>query len=263
MSRGATCIVTLALLAAGCARAGEPPAPAAAAAAAGPETKPAGAEADTPVPAKELTKLMAGWAAEQKKLKTITARFKCTETSPLLADPQVSSGKIEIKKPDGYRRTLLDKVKRGGKEVEELAGLMILKPPHLWVYLPKAKRAEEYDLTKVGIKAGGNPLKSLGDIISFDEKRIGESFTVSAVKLADGTYLLTYLPKPGKGIANVVKVRVWMATDARFPTRIETVAGEGDTRSEEYSDLKFDEELGDELFTFKRPRGVELVKVTP
>jgi outer membrane lipoprotein-sorting protein len=235
MSRGATCIVTLALLAAGCARAGEPPAPAAAAAAAGPETKPAGAEADTPVPAKELTKLMAGWAAEQKKLKTITARFKCTETSPLLADPQESSGKIEIKKPDGYRRTLLD----------------------------KAKRAEEYDLTKVGIKAGGNPLKSLGDIISFDEKRIGESFTVSAVKLADGTYLLTYLPKPGKGIANVVKVRVWMATDARFPTRIETVAGEGDTRSEEYSDLKFDEELGDELFTFKRPRGVELVKVTP
>jgi outer membrane lipoprotein-sorting protein len=216
----------------------------------------------TPVSAAELRKLLADWGAAQKKLKTVITEFTCEEENALLIEPQVTKGVIKIQKPDGYRREVYAEKKKGGRTVKELTGLMILKPPYLWVYLPKRKRAEEFDLKKVGLKAGNNPLKRLGDIISFDRARIEKSLKISAVKLKDDLYRLTYTPKGGKAIGNVKQVRVWMKKSARFLQKMETTSADGDVRTEIYTGTKFDEELDDALFKFKRPRGVKLIRVT-
>jgi outer membrane lipoprotein-sorting protein len=227
------------------------------------ETAPAAGAGETPIAAEDLRKLLADWCEGQKKLKTIVTRFKCSETSPMLVRPQVTHGLIQIKKPDGYRRTVFQKPDGDAGPDGEVAGLMILKPPKLWVYLPAARRAEEFDLTKVGGRAGDNPLRSLGDIISFDETRISRSFRISAFSLESGGCRLDYVPLEGRVIGGVKQVRVWMKPEARFPLRMETASGDGDLRTEEYSDSRFDEELPDDLFAFKRPRGVELIKVAP
>ncbi len=144
----------------------------------------------------------------------------------------------------------------------ELTGVMILKPPDLWVYMPRLKRADHFDLTKLPAKAGGSPLKILGDIISFDAERVKKSFKVSAVRLPDGGYRMLYVALEGKSIGNVAKVRVWMKKGARFPLKIETTTTDEDVRTESYADTKFDEKLSDRLFKFRRPRGVKLVRVT-
>ncbi len=218
---------------------------------------------EVPVSAARLDKLLAEWGAAQKKVKTIATKFSCSETSALLAKPQVTGGVISIKKPDGYRREVYrEKKSASGKVTRELIGLMILKPPNLWVYMPRLKRAEHFDLSKVPAKAGGSPLKILGDIISFNAKRIKKSFKISAVRLADGSYRLLYVAIKGKSIGNVAKVRVWIKKGGRFPLKIETTAADGDVRTESYSDAKFDEKLGDKLFKFRRPRGVRLIRVT-
>ncbi len=218
---------------------------------------------EEPVPAADLKKLLAEWGAAQKKLKTITTDFKCEEEDVLLDEPQVTNGRIRIKKPDGYRREVYEEKKlKGGKTEKKLVGLMILKPPMLWVYLPAEKRAEEINVRKVAGKAGTNPLKRLGDIISFDEKRISRSFTVKAVKLPGDVYRMIYTPKKGKAIGNVAKVRVWMKKAARFPQKMETTDSDDGVRTETYTHSKFDEKFDDTLFKFKKPRGVKLIKVS-
>lgn len=218
---------------------------------------------EVPVSPARLDELLAEWGAAQKKAKTIATRFSCSETNALLARPQVTGGVIKIKKPDGYRREVYtEKKSAGGKVTRELTGLMILKPPNLWVYMPRLKRAEQFDLSKLPTKAGGSPLKILGDIISFDAERLKKSFKVTAVRLADGNYRLLYVALEGKSIGNVARVRVWIKKGGRFPLKIETTAADGDVRTETYSDTKFDEKLSDKLFKFRRPRGVKLIRAT-
>jgi len=217
---------------------------------------------EEPVSAAELKKLLTEWGAAQKKLKTIVTDFKCEEEDVLLDEPQVTKGRISIKKPDGYRREVYEEKKlKGGKTSKKLVGMMILKPPMLWVYLPAQKRAEEINVKKVAGKAGTNPLKRLGDIISFDEKRISASFKIAAVKLGD-VYRMTYTPKKGKAIGNVSMVRVWIKKGARFPQKMETTDAGDTVRTETYRNTKFDTKLDDSFFKFERPRGVKLIKVT-
>ncbi len=250
-------MVLAALLAAAVARAGEQPG------ASGEKQKPPKKVEAVPVSAAELRKLLTDWGAAQKKLKTIVTDFKCEEEDDLLAEAQVTRGKISIQKPDGYRREVYaEKKLEDGKTGKELTGLMILKSPMLWVYLPKQKRAEEIDIKKVAGKAGTNPLKRLGDIISFDEARLSKSFEVKAAKLPGGLYRLTYTPKSGKAIGNVTGVRVWMKQGARFLQKMETTSSGGNVRTESYTDTRFDEKLDAALFKFKKPRGVKLIRVS-
>ena len=215
--------------------------------------------AEKAVPEAELAELFGEWRARQAELKTIRTRFTCTEDSALLAEPEVTGGVISILKPDGYRRELLEK--KGQKEI--MTGLMVLKPPRLWVYVPEHKRAEEFDLAK--IKEGGgaknNPLKALGDIISFDPKRVNRCFKVSGVEIAEGRYRLDYQPLEEEAIGDIVGVRVWIDKNGRFPLKMEFSTADGDVRTEAYQETEFDVELDEKLFTFKPPRGVSLVKV--
>ena len=262
MSRALAWALAVSLLFSGCSAAGEKKPDGKTAEPAGGD-KPSPEPKGVPVAEAELGKLFAEWGAAQKKVKTIVTRFSCSETSALLARPQVTGEIIRIKKPDGYRREVYEEKKSAaGKVTRELTGLMILKPPDLWAYMPRLKRVEHFNLTKVPGKAGSSPLKILGDIISFDAKRVKESFKVSAVRLPDGGYRMRYVALEGKSIGNVAGVRVWMKKGARFPLKIETSTTDEDARTESYSDTKFDEKLSDELFKFRRPRGVKLIRVT-
>jgi outer membrane lipoprotein-sorting protein len=217
--------------------------------------KPAPGAPETPVTEAELNKLLADWQAKQAEGQTIVTRFVCVENLAILAKPRTTSGRIEIKKPDGYRRTTLD-AKTG-----QPRGLMILKPPDLWVFLPDLKEAEHYDLARLGGKADANPLKALGDITSFDAGRIRKRFAIKAFKEADGAFRLEYVPVEGQTIAGVEKVRLWMKPGAGFPEKMETATGGGDVRLETYSETKFDEKLDDALFKFKPPAGVKMTEV--
>ncbi|MHC4915366.1 MAG: outer membrane lipoprotein carrier protein LolA, partial [Planctomycetota bacterium] len=128
-----------------------------------------GEEAGKPVPDEELRKLLAQWGAAQKTLKTIHVKFKQSKDTALLPEPELSEGTICIEKPDGYRQEVFERNEKG--ELDKV-GVIILKPPYVWVYMPRSKSAEQVDLTKLRGAGKESPLKALGDIISFDEERI-------------------------------------------------------------------------------------------
>ncbi len=246
----AALVLTCALALRAGAAAGEPAGPADGAA--------KGEDAGKPVPDAELRKLLTAWGAAQKTLKTIRVKFVRAKTTALLDEPEFSEGNICIEKPDGYRQEIFEK---NGKGELEYVGLIVLKPPYVWVYTPRLKSAEQVDLTKLRGAGKESPLKALGDIISFDETRIRKRFGIKAFRLADGTIRLEYAPLEGQSIGNLEKVRVWMKPGARFPLKRETTDGSGDQVIETYSDPEFDKPVNAEAFTFKCPRGVELKKL--
>ncbi len=216
------------------------------------------------VSSQKLAELLTEWGSIQKKLKSISAKFSCQEEDPLLAEMQITRGTIQILKPGCYRRMVVEETGKkdtSGRKILETVGIMILNSPHLWIYLPRQKRAEQYNLSKASGKTGSNPLQSLGDIISFDQERIAKSFAISARKLPDDFFLLTYLPKKGRALGGTQKIRVWMKRGGRYPLKIETTNAAGEVRLETYSNTSFDQELDPKLFKFKRPRGVKLIKV--
>jgi len=217
-----------------------------------PVTPPAAAE--TPLEGAELDALFAEWRRRQEETPAITARFTCAESSALLTKPRTTSGSIQILKPDGYRRTTLD------PKTGQVTGLMILKPPDLWVYLPALAEAEHYNLEALGGKADANPLKALEDIISFDAGRIRARFAIRAFREPGGLCRLEYAPLDKRAIAGVEKVRLWVRPGARFPEKMETVA-DGDLRVETYSEPRFDAKPDPALFKFRPPPGVKMTEV--
>jgi outer membrane lipoprotein-sorting protein len=203
----------------------------------------------------ELDALFAEWRRRQEETSAITARFACVETGALLTKPRTTEGTLQILKPDGYRRTTLD------PKTGQVTGLMILKPPDLWVYLPALAEAEHYNLTALGGKADANPLKALEDISSFDAGRIRKRFAVRAFRQADGLCRLEYAPLGERAIAGVGRVRLWVKPGARFPEKMETAA-DGDLRLETYSETRFEARLDAALFKFRPPAGVKMTEIS-
>lgn len=220
-----------------------------------PEEKPAPAPAETPVPEAELDKLLAGWQAKGAESSTVVTKFVCVENLALLAKPRTTTGRIEIRKPDGYRRTTLD------QKTGQTRGLMILKPPDLWVYLPDLKEAEHYDLARLEFQADASPAKVLGDLTSFQVERLRQRFAIKAFKEADGAFRLEYAPLKGKAFAGIEKLRLWMKPGAGFPEKLETSTAGGDVRLETYSETSLDQKLDEALFKFKPPAGVKMTEV--
>jgi len=238
--------------------AGPAPAPASAPAQPTPAPPPAPATepkpAEAPVSEAELGNLLAGWQTAQAKSKTVVCKFSCSETLAMLAKPRTTSGRIELSRPGSYRRTVLD-AKTGA-----VRGVMILKPPDLWVYVPDLKTAEHYDLSRAAAGGGVDPGKLLEDAISFDAERLRKRFKLGAVR--EGALVrLEFAPLDGKAVAGIEKLRLWLKPGAAFPEKMETATTGGDVRLETYSDVNFGEKLDAALFTFKPPPGVKMTEV--
>lgn len=237
-----------------------PTASAPAAPAKAPEPAPAAASegaakpVETPVSDAELDGLFAGWREKQGESATVSCRFICEESLAMLARPRKSCGRIEMRRSGGYRRTCLDE-KSG-----EVRGVMILKPPDLWVYVPDIKTAEHYDLSRAA-KDGVDPAKALEDAVSFDLGRLRERFKLGAVREGE-LVRLELSPLDGKAVAGIEKLRLWMRPGAAFPEKMETSTSGGDVRLESYSEVKLGAKLDDALFGFKPPAGVKVTEVT-
>ncbi len=229
--------------------------PAPAAAPAGEDARPEPQTAETPVPQDELEKLLAGWRARQAESEAVSCRFSCEESLAMLARPRQSCGRIEMRRGGGYRRTCLD------EKTGAVKGVMILKPPDLWVYVPELKTAEHYDLSRAAAKGGADPAKALEDAMSFDPERLRKRFKLSAVR-EGGLVRMDLAPLDDRPVAGIEKLRLWMKPDAAFPEKMETSSSGGDVRLETYSEVRLGGKLDESLFSFKAPAGVKVTEVT-
>ncbi len=138
----------------------------------------------------------------------------------------------------------------------------------MWVYLPENRQVIESDLSKMDAQQGENPITFLSDL-----GNLSHDFIISwggTLVVEKGGYLLQLKPrKPSQFIQKIEvivsekAVNSWLKKDNSskiFPIILTRVTDpNGNITTIEFRDVQVNQKLADNLFTFKRPDGVELV----
>ena len=138
----------------------------------------------------------------------------------------------------------------------------------MWVYLPENRQVIESDITQINAQQGENPvtfLSGLGNLSRDFSINWGSPRTVES-----GGYLLLLEPRKGsqfiQQIGVVVSedaVNVWLKkhkTGEIFPILATLITDPNGNRTAiKFRDVQVNQMLADQLFSFERPEGVELV----
>jgi outer membrane lipoprotein carrier protein len=138
----------------------------------------------------------------------------------------------------------------------------------LWVYIPENLQVIASDLEKIDAEQGENPVTFLSGLgqLSHDFSIVWNSPRLTA----SGDYRLLLTPlNPSQFITqievvvNQSAVNIWLKqhkTGGIFPIIATLVIDPSGNRTAiEFKDIKINQQLSDQLFTFVRPPGVELV----
>jgi outer membrane lipoprotein-sorting protein len=188
---------------------------------------------------------------EAKELRSMTADLEKTKVTVVVNDRSTESGQmslrtdgkmlIELTRPDA--RTIL----RNGDK--------------LWIYLPKGKRLEEYDLGKhraevdellsLGLGTSGNSLKKRFLLTLVGEESIDSRKTI----------LLSLVPKDEKVRNQIDRIQLWIDTSNWLSVQqriFET--GSGDYTEIHYRNITANVKLPESLFKPRWPKDVTRVK---
>ena len=138
----------------------------------------------------------------------------------------------------------------------------------MWVYLPENRQVIESDIGQINAEQGENPVTFLSGLGNLSQDFLinwGSSRTV-----ASGGYLLQLEPRKESQFIQKIEIVVsdsavnnWLKqqkTGDIFPI-LETLVTDpnGNRTAIEFRDVKVNQNLADQLFSFERPDGVELV----
>jgi outer membrane lipoprotein carrier protein len=208
-----------------------------------------------------------GWAADQGQVlaevwtvvKKLQARYR--KTKDLQADftqstriegfatPLTSSGRVYIKKPGKLRWDYRE------PSVEEI----YVNEDTVNIYVPEHQQVLVGDLTKM--TASRAPLQLLQGMANLEEQ-----FTVvptdGAARGAGGLALVTLLPKPGEhgSDQNRRKIVLEVQPKTYFLKTVSIHDATGNVSTFAFSNLRPNTGLSDNVFRFRVPPGVEVVK---
>ena len=138
----------------------------------------------------------------------------------------------------------------------------------MWVYIPDNRQVIESDLGQINAQQGENPVTFLSGL-----GNLSRDFSInwgSPQIVETGGYLLQLIPRKESQLIQQIEVIVsdaavnmWLKkgkTGDIFPILSTLVTDPNGNRTAiEFRDVQVNQKLADQLFTFKRPDGVELV----
>jgi outer membrane lipoprotein-sorting protein len=205
---------------------------------------------EIPAP-KNLDQVLAEIDKANTAFKTLKADITFTRTITLLESTETSQGEMSYKKP----KKLYLKFYPPRNEINIVDG------KYVWVYHPKEKQAEKYEMDKG---------KQSSQSLSFFEFGYGESvesakkdyeITMLETKEDGKTrfYILDLRPKDPK--SQYSDIRLWVEEGFWLPGRIELYESEGEVVNViELKNIKLNKGMSDKLFIFDVPRGVEIIE---
>lgn len=180
---------------------------------------------------------------EQRRLKTLEARFVQQQESSMLAAPEESKGTFSYAAPDKVRW-----------EYQSPSPItVVIRGDQMTTWYRDLKRAETL---KVG-RYSNQVFKYLG--ASGSLQTLLEYFTVR-LKLPEKTgepYRLELIPKYQRVSKRLKGMTLWIDDGTFFPSRLKYVEADGDTVEYQFSDMKRNAPIPAERFVLKLPPGVE------
>jgi len=183
--------------------------------------------------------------------KTLRANIVFTRTIKLLESNEISKGDLSYKKP----KKLYLKFYPPRYEINIVDG------KYVWIYHPKEKQVEKYELSNSRQSTQG---------ISFFEFGYGESVNQAKknykINLLDVKevakkkfYILDMIPKDPK--AQYSEIKLWIEEGFWLPNRIELYESGGEVVNViELTNITLNKGMSDKLFIFDVPRGVEVIE---
>jgi outer membrane lipoprotein-sorting protein len=185
------------------------------------------------------------------EFRTLTADLEHSKYTDVVKDTSLETGHILVRKDDKMRIEILQPDPR----------TILRNGDSLFVYTPKIKRVEEYDLGKnrslvdqyvrLGFGTRGEDLKK-GYLLTV----LGEE-TLDARKIV----LLELTPKSDKVRAQISKIQMWIDQASWIPVQqkfFET--GSGDFFIFHYKNIALNLKIHDSRFKPNWPKGVTLIK---
>ncbi|HEV8383948.1 MAG TPA: outer membrane lipoprotein carrier protein LolA [Candidatus Acidoferrales bacterium] len=214
----------------------------------GAAAKPVAAQAQ---PNRTLEDLLKQLDSESKSFHALSANVERTKVTVVVNDRSTESGQIWVRGDD---KMLLELAPPDGRVILRDGG-------KLFVYNPKAKRVEEYDLGKhralvdqfllLGFGSSGNDLKK-GYLVTLQGEQILDKKKV---------FLLDLTPKSDKVREQFSKIELWIDEATWLPVRqkfLET--GSGDYLEIHYTNLMRNPKIPDSRFKKIWPKDVTKVK---
>jgi len=210
------------------------------------ESKPStAAPAKPPASSETLSQVLSRFDDVQGKIRTLSAEFIQTTTSPLLKDPVVAEGRFCLTKPDSVLWEY---------SVPEPMRFVVAEGSYTG-YFPQRKRAEKKDIKRwseqlfrfFGLGQGS---KELG---KFYEIALGYSG-----KNDLGSYLLVLSPKKRRVRKTVEEVRLFVDTATLLPVRIEYVGKDGNGREIRFVNTRLNPDLAAGVYNVKIPPDVPI-----
>jgi outer membrane lipoprotein carrier protein len=179
---------------------------------------------------------------EQRRLKTLEARFTQQQESSLLAAPEESKGVFSYAAPDLVRWEYLSPSPIS----------VVIRGDEMTTWYRDLKRAETL---KVG-RYSNQVFKYLG--ASGSLQTLLQYFTIK-LKLPEkkgDAYRLELLPRYQRIAKRLKSMTLWIDDDVFFPSRLKYVEADGDTVEYRFSDLKRNAPIPPDRFVLKLPPGV-------
>src|SRR3989338_10644660 len=150
---------------------------------------------------------------------------------------------------------------KSGLKKKTLTWISKFKSKYVWIYHPKEKQVEKYELSNSRQSTQG---------ISFFEFGYGESVNQAKknykINLLDVKevakkkfYILDMIPKDPK--AQYSEIKLWIEEGFWLPNRIELYESGGEVVNViELTNITLNKGISDKLFIFDVPRGVEVIE---
>lgn len=201
--------------------------------------------------AKNLDDILSEIDKANTAFKTLKADVTFTRTITLLESTETSQGEMHYKKP----KRLYLKFQPPRNEINIVDG------KYVWVYHPAEKQVEKYEMDKSKQSSQGLSFFEFGYGESVESAKKDYKITLLEAKEVGKKrfYILDLVPKEPK--SQYSNIRLWVEDGFWLPDKIELCESEGEVVNIiELKNIKLNKGMSDKLFTFKVPRGVEVIE---
>jgi len=199
---------------------------------------------------REVQEVVKKVQARYEKTRDLQADFKQSTKIEGFATPISSSGRVYIKKPGRLRWDYLD------PNVEEI----YVKKDEVMMYIPEHQQVLVGKLTQMA--ASQAPLQLLQGVAKLDEEFEVEP-TPDGTRGAGGVPLVTLLPKQtaeSERVGTLNRIVLELQPKTYFIKTVSIHEISGNVSTFEFTNLKPNQGLKNDLFQFTVPVGVEVVK---
>jgi len=197
------------------------------------------------VHAADLDSVLERFDQVQASIRTLSAEFVETTSSPLLQAPIISEGRFYLTKPDSIR----------WEYTSPEPMRFVIAHDQYTGYFPSQNRAERRDIRRwreqlfrfFGVGQGSEELSRF-----YDLNLVGANDDVP------GTYLMVLEPKKRRARKRVEDVRFWLDAETLLPRRVAYETKDGHARVIEFTDVSLNPDLSASIYDVDLPPNVKI-----